>query len=87
MVKSDECANYFSTSKRYSPNRLLVYLCIAFICINLAVILVDWLVFDPIVQHVTLFYGTFIGWYGIMDIWDDTISRVVEVSGVGFMNW
>jgi hypothetical protein len=65
---------------RYSPNQILVYLCIAFILITLGFLLIDWLVFDPLIQYLTLFYGTFIGWYGIMDIWDDTISRTVEGS-------
>ena len=63
-----------------SPNKLLVGLCLGFILINLAALLIDWLVFDPFIQYVTLFYGTFMGWYGIMDIWDDTISRVVDGS-------
>ena len=66
--------------KSYSPNQLLIWLCLAFILITLGVLLVDWSVFDPFIQYVTLFYGTFLGWYGIMDIWDDTISRVVEGS-------
>ena len=55
-------------------------LCIAFILITVGAILIDWLVFDPFIQYVTLLYGTFIGWYGIVDIWDDTISRTVEGS-------
>ena len=58
----------------------MIYLCIAFILITLGFLLIDWLVFDPLIQYLTLFYGTFIGWYGIMDIWDDTISRTVEGS-------
>jgi hypothetical protein len=64
----------------YSPNKVLVFVCIGFIFLTLTVILLDWLVFTPIVEYVTLFYGVFIGWYGIMDIWDDTISRTVEGS-------
>jgi hypothetical protein len=49
--------------------------------ITLLFLLLDWLVdLDPLIQFVTLFYGVFIGWYGIMDIWDDTISRTVEGS-------
>jgi hypothetical protein len=48
---------------------------------TLLFLLLDWLVpLDPLIQYVTLFYGVFIGWYGIMDIWDDTISRTVEGS-------
>jgi len=65
---------------RYSPNKLLVWLCLAFILVTLICLLIDWLVFDPFVQFVTLFYGVFIGWYGIMDIYDDTVSRTVEAS-------
>lgn len=65
---------------RHSPNKTLIGLCIGFIVITLAATLVEWLVFDPLLQFVTLFYGVFVGWYGIMDIWDDTISRTVEGS-------
>mmetsp|Transcript_5982 Transcript_5982/g.14164 ORF Transcript_5982/g.14164 Transcript_5982/m.14164 type:complete len:258 (+) Transcript_5982:105-878(+) len=64
-----------------SPNKLLVYLCIGFMTITTIFLLLDWLLdLDPMIQYVTLFYGVFIGWYGIMDIWDDTISRTVEGS-------
>lgn len=65
---------------RYSPNQLLVWLNLSFTLITLGALLIDWFVFDPFIQYVTLLYGTFIGWYGIMDIWDDTISRTVEGS-------
>lgn len=65
---------------RYSPNKLLVWLCIGFIVVTLGATMIEWFVFDPFLQFVTLFYGVFIGWYGIMDIWDDTISRTVEGS-------
>jgi hypothetical protein len=44
-------------------------LCLSFIVITLGVLLLDWFVFDPLIQYLTLLYGTFIGWYGIMDIW------------------
>jgi len=65
---------------RYSPNKTLIGVCCGFIAITLLAVLLDWLVFNPLLQFVTLFYGVFIGWYGIMDIWDDTISRTVEGS-------
>ena len=65
---------------RYSPNKLLIGLNIGFIIVTLAATLIEWFAFDPFLQFVTLFYGVFIGWYGIMDIWDDTISRTVEGS-------
>ena len=51
-----------------------------FIVLTLAILLIDWFVFDPLIQYITLFYGVFIGWYGIMDIWDDTIDRTVQAS-------
>lgn len=63
-----------------SPNKLLVWLCIGFMVVTLAATMIEWYVFDPFLQFVTLFYGVFVGWYGIMDIWDDTISRTVEGS-------
>ena len=69
-----------SSCHSYSPNQLLVWLNLSFTLITLGALLIDWFVFDPFIQYVTLLYGTFIGWYGIMDIWDDTISRTVEGS-------
>jgi len=65
---------------KYSPNKLLIGLNIGFIVVTLAATIIEWFAFDPFLQFVTLFYGVFIGWYGIMDIWDDTISRTVEGS-------
>jgi len=65
---------------RYSPNKLLVWLCIGFIVVTLSAVIIEWEAFDPFLQFITLFYGVFVGWYGIMDIWDDTISRTVEGS-------
>jgi hypothetical protein len=63
-------SNLFSLNYHsFSPNRLLVMLCLSFIVITLGVLLLDWFVFDPLIQYLTLLYGTFIGWYGIMDIW------------------
>ena len=56
---------------------------IGFILVTLTATLIEWLVIKdqfPFLEFVTLFYGVFIGWYGIMDIWDDTISRTVEGS-------
>ncbi|KAG7360488.1 peptidase M50B family protein [Nitzschia inconspicua] len=74
---------------RYSPNGTLIGLCLFFFVITLAATLIDWLVFSPVLEYVTLFYGVFIGWYGIMDIWDDTISRTVEGSDASacFQMW
>lgn len=65
---------------RYSPNRLLMWLCLAFILITAGLVFIEWFVFHPLLEFVTLFYGVFLGWYGIRDIWDDTISRTVEGS-------
>jgi Peptidase M50B-like len=68
---------------KFSPNTLLIWLCVGFILITLTATLIEWLVFNPILEYVTLFFGVFIGWYGIMDIWDDTIARVVDASDAG----
>ena len=74
--------NSFDCNHSYSPNRLLVTLCLSFIVITLGVLLLDWFVFDPLIQYLTLLYGTFIGWYGIMDIW-----YVVPVASLVFFFW
>merc|ERR1712232_1133159 len=66
---------------RYSPNKLLIWLCIGFIILTIGFLLIEWVLkVDPFIQYITLFYGVFVGWYGIRDIWDDTISRTVEGS-------
>ena len=73
--------NHLQTQNlRYSPNKLLVMLCLGFIVVTVGCILIDWLWYDPFVQFVTLFFGVFVGWYGIIDIYDDTVSRTVEQS-------
>lgn len=67
-------------SLRYSPNGLMVCLSLVFCAITIAAILVEWLVFDPLLQFVTLFYGVFVGVFSVYDVYDDLIRRSVEGS-------
>lgn len=56
----------------HDPNRIVVYICIGFLIITIGAIVIEWLVVDPFLQYVTLFYGVFLGYYACRDIWDDT---------------
>lgn len=51
-----------------------------FTAINVGAILVEYFVFNPFLEYVTLFYGVFIGWYSVRDIYDDLITRTAEGS-------
>mmetsp|Transcript_14112 Transcript_14112/g.27035 ORF Transcript_14112/g.27035 Transcript_14112/m.27035 type:complete len:257 (+) Transcript_14112:92-862(+) len=64
----------------FQPNKLAIYMSLCFSVINIGVILVDYLVFDPFIQFVALFYGVFIGWLAVRDIFDDLIGRTVAES-------
>lgn len=42
-------------SLKYSPNGTMIALCIGFIIVTLAIIFIEWFVFSPIIQFVTLY--------------------------------
>lgn len=67
-------------SLKYSPNGTMVALCVGFIVVTLAVILIDWFLFNPLINFVVLYYGVFIGTFSVYDIYDDLITRTVEGS-------
>lgn len=67
-------------SLRFSPNGMLVGLTLGFSLFTLLFIFLDWFVFDPLLQYVTLYYGVFIGSFSVYDIYDDLITRTVEGS-------
>jgi Peptidase M50B-like len=58
----------------------VVGLALGFTTITLGAVLIEWFVFDPVLQYVTLFYGVFFGTYAIRDIYDDLITRRAEGS-------
>lgn len=64
----------------FAPNRVMVFLCVGFIVLTTVFILLDRLVFHPLLQFLTLYYGVFIGSFSVYDIYDDLITRTVEGS-------
>jgi len=48
---------------------IVVVVSICFTVVNVAAILVDWLVFTPILSYVTLFYGVFIGYFSVRRVY------------------
>jgi hypothetical protein len=64
----------------YKPNGIVVGISLAFTAINLIAIFIDWFVFTPVVEFLSLFYGVFIGFYAVLDIYDDLVTRTAEGS-------
>jgi Peptidase M50B-like len=48
-------------SLRFSPNSTLTFMSLGFSVVTIAFILIDWFVYTPFIQFVTLYYGVFIG--------------------------
>lgn len=64
----------------YSPNQLLVLLCLGYSIINIAVCIVEFYLYSPVLQFLILYYGVTIGIFAIADIHEDTVVREVEGS-------
>lgn len=52
-------------SLRFSPNGMLVGLTLGFSLVTLLFIFLEWFVFSPLLQYVTLYYGVFIGSFSV----------------------
>lgn len=59
----------------YQPNRVLIYLALAYTVLNLSAILIDYYLFSPILQFLILYYGVTIGIYAITDVYEDAVVR------------
>jgi Peptidase M50B-like len=59
----------------YNPNRVLMYLALAYTLLNITVVMIDYYVYSPILQFLILYYGVTIGMYSIADIYEDTVVR------------
>jgi hypothetical protein len=64
----------------YSPNKVMVRLCLGYAVLTLSFIFIEWFYYTPILQFVTLWYGVFVGMFAISDIWEGTIVRTLEGS-------
>jgi Peptidase M50B-like len=64
----------------YKPNGIVVAVSIGFSVLNIAAILIEYLVFSPFLEYVTLWYGVFIGYFAVIDIYDDLITRTADGS-------
>jgi hypothetical protein len=52
---------------------MVVCISLGFTIITFTAVFIEWFVFDPILPYVTLFYGVFIGYYSLRDIYEDCI--------------
>lgn len=66
--------------KRHNPNKTVVYISVGFSIVTIALILVEWFLFTPILQYFTLFYGSYFGYYAVRDIWDDCVKETKQGS-------
>ena len=64
----------------FHPNALMICMALVFSAVNIGVIVLDYTVVDPLVQFVALFYGVFVGWFAVRDIYDDLITRTADGS-------
>lgn len=64
----------------YSPNTLLVVICLVYTCINVLIGVVEYYVYSPILQYLVLYYGVTVGMYAIIDIHDDTVFAAIQGS-------
>lgn len=67
-------------SLKYSPNKTVVMLSLGFSILTIACMVIDWFVFTPLIEFVVLYYGVFIGFYSVRDIYDDLVVRTAEGS-------
>mmetsp|Transcript_20752 Transcript_20752/g.37417 ORF Transcript_20752/g.37417 Transcript_20752/m.37417 type:complete len:304 (+) Transcript_20752:149-1060(+) len=63
----------------YSPNKVLVYLCLGYTILNVTVAILDYMWYSPLLQFLILYYGVTVGMFSIVDIHADTV--VTEHKG------
>ena len=54
----------------FSPNKIVVCLTVGFTILFGIALYVEWFVFEPFLGYFTLFFGVFIGYYSVFDIYD-----------------
>lgn len=66
----------------YKPNRTMIYLIIMYTLLILLLIYIEWYkeTWPPMMQFIILFFGVYLSWISIYDIYRDTICRIVERS-------
>lgn len=67
-------------SLKYSPNKVMVALNIGFMLLTVLFIVLEWLVFTPLLPFLVLYYGVSVGTFSVYDIYDDLITRTVDGS-------
>lgn len=70
----------FVAALTWNPNKLVAQLSIGFLVLTLLAVAVDWLLIDPFLQYVTLFYGVSFGYYAVKDTFDDCVWRKLDGS-------
>ena len=58
----------------------MIALNLGFIAITTLFIVLEYTVYHPLLEYLTLYYGVTIGTFSCLDIYDDLITRTVEGS-------
>eukprot|EP00956_Cyclotella_meneghiniana_P018145 scaffold29999_cov53-Cyclotella_meneghiniana.AAC.1 len=66
-------------SLRFKPNKTMVAVVLFFLALTIVGIVVD-ILYWPVLNLLTLYYGVFIGAFSVYDIYDDCVKRTVEGS-------
>jgi len=67
-------------SLKFSPNSTMVMMNLGFIVLTTAFIVLEYTVYHPLLEYLTLYYGVTIGTFSCYDIYDDLITRTVDGS-------
>ena len=69
--------SFYLWDKSFSPNRIIVCLMVGFTVLFGVALYIEWFVFEPFLGYFTLFFGVFIGYYSVSDIYDGKVSFLV----------
>jgi len=59
----------------YSPNKTMVILVFFYSISTFAVIWIEWYVYTPLIHYIILYFGVFMSFIAVTDIWEHTVVR------------
>jgi hypothetical protein len=63
------------TTLCYSPNRTMVVIALFYSITTSAFLWIEWYIYSPLIQYVILFYGVFMSFIAIVDIFGHTVAK------------
>jgi hypothetical protein len=59
----------------YSPNKTMIILVIFYSLATSTVIMIEWYLYTPLIHYVMLYFGVFMSFISVTDIWEHTVVR------------